>query len=239
MGRKPILGRAPAQRKRWFDFLGFAERHGSAHWVFRGVSDADKHQLVPKVGRNALRYSLSIEKALFAKFRRRASQFMPLAGLSDWELLALAQHHGLPTRLLDWTSNPLVAAYFAVGSEPESTTARVYAYQTHNVVDIDSVKSPFEIDRVYAFLPSAVAPRIVAQKGLFTVHAEPTVPLPDSHGLTADHWFDILPTDRAYFQRRLFDVGIDAAHIMADMDGLCRSLDWQFRRGVALGKFGI
>ena len=132
-----------------------------------------------------------------------------------------------------------MAAYFAVSSEPEKSSARIYAYQTHDIVDVRDFPNPFEIDRIYAFLPSAVAPRIVSQKGLFTVHHEPTVPLAKGYGLSSEHWFDIDETDRAYFQRRLFDLGVDAAHIMADLDGLCRSLDWQFRRGVAMGKFGI
>jgi FRG domain len=236
---KSIVSAAFERRERWREFLDFADKHTSAHWLFRGVADALHHDLIPKVGRNPKRYSLPAEQMLFNIFKRRAPQFLGSSSYSDWDLLAVAQHHGLPTRLLDWTKNPLVAAYFAVASAPSDTTARIYALQASSLTDFDPDVGPFDVKDVMAFFPTAVTERIVSQRGIFTVHPDPLIPLRSTGTGTTSHHFDISAKDRPYFQRRLYGLGIDASHIFADLDGVCKVLDWQQNAGVALGKYGF
>lgn len=221
-----------ARRAKWREFIDFTLEHGSSQWLFRGVADADKHLLLPKIGRSGSRYNASTERLLFSLFKRRAPQFVELGQLSDWDKLALAQHHGLPTRLLDWSTNPLVAAFFAVTSEPRNTRSRVYAYRARKVVDVATELDPLNITETSVHFPSAVAARIVSQRGAFTVHSDPTTPL-DAAGLSS---FDIEPFERSFFERRLFGLAIDHATIKVDLDGLCQALNWQFERGVAIGK---
>ena len=78
--------------------------------VYRGMSDKD-WGLFPSLNR-ACAHDMTLEKQMLRSFRKYG--YADLTNVSSfWQLLAMAQQYGLPTRLLDWTYSPLVAAHFA------------------------------------------------------------------------------------------------------------------------------
>jgi hypothetical protein len=74
----------------------------------------------------------------------------------------------------------------------------------------------------------------VTQRGLFSVHVTPATPW--SPPAVSDNTFVIPQGVRARFQRLLFKLGVDDAHIGADLDGLCRSLRWRYEARIGIGK---
>ena len=152
----------------------------SGDYIYRGHASKD-WELKPSVGRID-GYSPNMEKEMFLRFKRNYYSYTTERPESDMDLLFLAQHYGLPTRLIDFTYNPMIALYFACESEPE-VDGRVYVHSIEKMVlmDTDSnSKMPRSIDEVFNniegarfVIPNYTDARYKNQKALFLLSDKP------------------------------------------------------------------
>jgi hypothetical protein len=228
-------------------------------WAFRGQRDAD-WQLFSSLSRH-LRTFVSDqtcwqerEARAIRVFRRKAHNYVSDLRVLDDDVrcLALMQHHGAPTRLLDFTKSPYVAAFFALEQATDKAavfalntprlwyvTPRYRADLTREKIDprakgnFDTYFAKNEFDIVWTGEPKQMDRRLVAQSGTFVMPGKLDKPVEQILELysTTEPVIRklILPAKkvRDEFLRSLYRMNITNATLFPDLEGLAKSMAFE------------
>lgn len=223
--------------------------HGSAHADGPLLTSLDRLG-----GTNPPHTKVQLEEHILRNFIRNSRPYLSAEWDDEWELLVIAQHHGVPTRLLDWSYSPLVALHFALRKNvsEDRVVWRLDWRRMHRgfgfpelamlIQDLDrmgpgsSALTPWslfrepELERHFAFMlaPPAISTRIVAQAGVFTLSTSTSESFDrflERHSLVDALTRFIIPAERVdLFRDQLDLVGMDERRLFPDLDGVATQL---------------
>ena len=201
-----------------------------SYWQFRGQSDVS-WSLVPRCARSP--YKSRDDKRIFSEWKQEALDVVEHSPIDDWHWLALAQQHGLATRLLDWSRNPLVAAFFASYENMEKDGV-IFAYLGSTVVLEQSFaqSTPWEAKEPSIFRPSIKSRRVSNQSGQFTLSNEPLKCFTEQIRNSEKLFKLVIAKDyKKTLQLELARYQIHWGTLFPDLDGHSKFCNWQIEYG--------
>ena len=223
---------------------------------FRGHSDI-RWELKPSLYRG--NHDPEYEREMIRDFKLNLHNFYEKVPEREIEILFIMQHYGCPTRLMDWTESSLVALFFAVYNTVDADACVWVLFPwslnklfldpmllsvpeiTHDIVknyELNNYNAKIINRCVVGEDPIAIRPprkthRILAQRGVFTIHGCKADPFQNimlnKKGLKIDK-IDIEKDSKKSLMRELMDSGITHSVLFPEIAGLASEVNYKFSK---------
>lgn len=228
------------------DYLDHKGAEGSALW-FRGQRNAE-WSLLPGYMRLV---SPPSESTLLSRFKQNAARLLDFPPATSFDWMFLMQHYGVPTRLLDWSENPLAALYFATLDTREQTSGALWVLEPVRLNEYSGIKNPDEPSYIPSFddseevegyaiesirnsrnfqlkpiatIATRNSARIQAQAGVFTIHHLSNQPIEKIDNGSHVTKIVVENSDKSSIRSQLKTLGFTRFHLFPELESVGMSV---------------